>query len=121
MEYGQTAPRALKTANGIQHAEWVLLVSDLQRCLELVGHWRQLLSLDERTPRDTRLAESLFRDAVVSFVSCFDKDKGHVHLDVQILVRFDGRRPGGLPVVSTTCAISRLPTDTGRIGWRIPW
>lgn len=85
MEYGQSIPRALKTANGIQYAEWVLLVNDLQRCLELVGLWRQLLSLDEKTPRDTRLAESLFRDAVVSFVSCFDKDKGHVCLDAQSL------------------------------------
>ena len=85
MEYGQSVLRALKTANGIQHAEWVLLVSDLQRCLELVYLWRQLLSSDEKTPRDTRLAESLFRDAVVSFVSCFDKDKGHVYLDAQSL------------------------------------
>ena len=85
MEYGQTVPRALKTANGIQHAEWVLLASDLQRCLELVGLWSQLLSLDEKTPREIRLAESLFRDTVVSFVSCFDKDKGHVCLDAQSL------------------------------------
>ena len=85
MEYGQSVLRALKTADGIQHAEWVLLVSDLQRCLELVGLWRQLLSSDEETPRDTRLAESLFRDVVVSFVSCFDKDKGHVYLDAQSL------------------------------------
>ena len=85
MEYSQTAPRALKTVNGTQHAEWVLLVHDLQRCLELVDLWRQLLSLEERTPRDTRLAESLFRDAVVSFVSCFDKDNGHVFLDAQSL------------------------------------
>ena len=85
MEYGQAASRALKTANGIRHAEWALLVIDLQRCLELVDLWNQLLSLQERTRRDTRLAESLFRDAVVSFVSCFDKDKGHVYLDEQSL------------------------------------
>ena len=85
MEYGQAALRALKTANGIRLAEWALLVTDLQRCLELVDLWGQLLSLHEKTPRDTRLAESLFRDAVVSFVSCFDKDKSHVHLDEQSL------------------------------------
>ena len=64
---------------------WGLLLGDLQRCLELVDLWSQLLSLQEKTPRDTRLAESLFRDAVVSFVSCFDKDKGHVYLDAQSL------------------------------------
>ena len=85
MEYSQTAARALKTTNGTQHAEWVLLVYDLRRCLELVELWGHLQSLEERTPRDTRLAESLFRDAVVSFVSCFDKDNGHVYLDEQSL------------------------------------
>ena len=85
MEYSQTTPRTLKTTNGTQHAEWVLLVHDLQRCLELVDLWGQLQSLEERTPRDTRLAESLFRDAVVSFVSCFDKENGQVYLDEQSL------------------------------------
>ena len=85
MEYSQTALRALKTDNGTRLAEWALLVHDLQRCLELAGLWNQLLSLKEGNPRDTRLAESLFRDAVVSFISCFDTDKGHVYLDAQSL------------------------------------
>ena len=85
MEHDQTAPRALRTTNGTQHAEWVLLVSDLQRCLELVDLWRNLRSGENLTAADTRVCESLFRDAVVSFVSCFDKDSGHVHLDEQVL------------------------------------
>ena len=102
MEYGQSVLRALKTADGIQHAEWVLLVSDLQRCLELVGIWRQLLSSDEETPRDTRLAESLFRDVVVSFVSCFDKDKGHVYLDAQSLY---GSMEGALEAFQWFCNV----------------
>ena len=85
MEYSQTALRALKTENGTRLAEWALLLHDLQRCLGLVGLWKQLLSLKEGTPRDTRLAESLFRDAVVSFTSCFNTDKGHVYLDAQSL------------------------------------
>ena len=102
MEYRQSAPRALKTANGIQHAEWALLVSDLQRCLELVTHWSQLVSLHEKTPRDTRLAESLFRDAVVSFVSCFDKDKGHVYLDEQSLY---GSIDGALAAFQWFCGV----------------
>ena len=85
MEYSHTALRALRTANGTEHAEWVLLVVDLQRCLELVEHWKHLESVEDKTPRDRRLAESLFRDAVVSFVSCFDKDKGRVFLDEELL------------------------------------
>ena len=85
MEYSQTASRALKTTNGTEHAEWVLLANDLRRCLELVELWGCLGSFEDMTPRDIRLAESLFRDAVVSFVSCFDKDKGHVFLDEQSL------------------------------------
>ena len=85
MEYSQTVPRALRTPNGTEHAEWVLLVNDLRRCSELVELWGRLLSRKDITPRDTRLAESLFRDAVVSFVSCFDKDNGHAFLDEQSL------------------------------------
>ena len=61
------------------------MVSDLRRCLDIVILWRQLLSSDHRSPRHTLLAESLFRDAVVSFLSCFDQDKGHVYLDAQSL------------------------------------
>lgn len=85
MKYSQSALRSLKTNNGTQHAEWVLLVHDLQRCLELLEHWGQYQSLEDKTPRETRVAESLFRDAVVSFVSCFDKENGRVCLDAQSL------------------------------------
>ena len=94
MKYGQTAPRALRTTNGTEHAEWVLLVHDLRRCLELVELWGHLLSLEDMTRRDTRLAESVFRDAVVSFVSCFDKDNGQAFLDEQSLY---GSIDGALP------------------------
>ena len=85
LKYSHTTPRSLKTTNGIQHAEWVLLLHDLRRCLELVDLWGYLESLEEKIPRDIRVAESLFRDAVVSFVSCFDKDNGRVYLDEQFL------------------------------------
>ena len=78
--------RRLDTPESRVYAEWCLLVLDLERCLRVARLWKQ------QEDGDVELAVSLFRDAVVSLISCFDKTNA-VSLDSQALY---GRYEGGL-------------------------
>ena len=61
--------RRLDTPEAREYAEWCLLELDLQRCLRVARLWKQV-----DTEGDKDIAASLFRDAVVSFIACFDKN-----------------------------------------------
>ncbi len=73
--------RRLDTPEARRYAEWCLLELDLNRCLHIARLWKQVDS-----DGDKEIAVSLFRDAVVSFIACFDKTNP-VTLDAQILYR----------------------------------
>ena len=64
--------RSLDTPNGRLFAEWRLLLIDLEDCLKVAELWRTK-SGDSETEADKVIAASLFRDAVVRFMACFDK------------------------------------------------
>ena len=83
--FGHEHPlRRLDTPEARNYAEWCLMVLDLDRCLRVARLWK-----DIEKDRDTEIAVSLFRDAVVSFVACFDKNNA-VSLDAQALYRSYG-------------------------------
>ena len=73
--------RRLDTPEAREYAEWCLLVLDLERCLRVTRLWKDL-----DKDRDTEVAASLFRDAVVSFMACFDKSNA-ISLDPEALYR----------------------------------
>ena len=79
--------RRLDTPESRVYAEWCLLVLDLERCLQVARLWKQ-----QDEDGDVEVAVSLFRDAVVSLISCFDKTNA-VSLDAQALY---GKYEGGL-------------------------
>lgn len=79
--------RRIDTPESREYAEWCLLVLDLERCLHVARLWKQ-----QEEDGDVEVAVSLFRDAVVSLISCFDKTNA-VSLDAQALY---GRYEGGL-------------------------
>ena len=71
--------RRLETSEAREYAEWCLLVHDLERCLHVANLWK-----DIDKDGDREVAISLFRDAVISFVACFDKNNT-IRLDPQSL------------------------------------
>ena len=77
--------RRLDTPEARKYAEWCLLVLDLERCVQVARLWKEK---DEAG--DTEVAVSVFRDAVVTFISCFD-NTNPVSLDEQALyAQFEG-------------------------------
>ena len=66
-------PRSLDTPNGRLYAEWALLLQDLGVCLEVAELWKTR-SQEEEAEVDRMISASLFRDAVVRFIACFDKE-----------------------------------------------
>lgn len=88
--------RRLDTLEAREYAEWCLLVLDLKRCLRVARLWK-----DIDKDGDTEVAVSLFRDAVVSFIACFDKNNA-VSLDPQALY---GRYGGGVEYFRWLCTI----------------
>ena len=65
--------RRLDTPEAREYAEWCLLVLDFERCLRLAQLWKDI-DKDRDKDGDRDVATSLFRDAVVSFKACFDKN-----------------------------------------------
>ncbi len=69
--------RHINTLEGRQYAEWCLLAADLESCRQIVYLWENRVEAG-----DKKVAVSLFRDAVVTFISCFrDEEKNLVSLD----------------------------------------
>ncbi len=69
--------RRIDTPEARQYAEWCLLAADLERCHRIVSLWK-----DKGEAGDKDVAISLYRDAIVSFISCFrDNETNRVSLD----------------------------------------
>ena len=66
-------PRSLDTPNGRLYAEWRSCLQDLGVCLEVAELWKTR-SQEEEAEVDRVISASLFRDAVVRFIACFDKE-----------------------------------------------
>ena len=80
---GWHAGRSLETKSARQCAEWQLLKADLEYCLRRIELC--LATTRSGEGEDSRdVAVSLFRDAVVTFVCCFDKETP-VRLDAEKL------------------------------------
>ena len=85
--------RRLDSPNGRLFAEWQLLLKDLESCLAAARLWKST-SQAEKTETNSVIAASLFRDAIVRFMACFD-DATPVRLDAAELYG-PSRIEGGL-------------------------
>ena len=74
--------RSHRSENGKRCAEWHLMRADLGRCLEVIRLWEQRV---EGKQGSDVVADSMFRDVVVSFVACFDDDQKAVRIDPEEL------------------------------------
>ena len=66
------AGRSLNTPGARVYSEWVLLVKDLEYALRRAQLWRDLTKSAAGDGGALEVSMSLFRDAVVSLVACFD-------------------------------------------------
>ena len=72
--------RSLTTPDARTYSEWVLLVEDLQYSLRRAELWSNRTKSGAGDADNSEICASLFRDAVVSLVACFDNTL-RVHLD----------------------------------------
>ena len=72
--------RTVNTPAATLYSEWTLLVHDLEYALSRARLWKETAKAEALSESPAGVAVSLFRDAVISFVSCFDKQVP-VHLD----------------------------------------
>ena len=72
--------RTVNTPAARRYSEWTLLVHDLEYALTRARLWKEAATAPSPGESPAGVAASLFRDAVISFVSCFDK-ANPVHLD----------------------------------------
>ncbi len=86
-----TEARSLNTPDARAYSEWALLVKDLEYALRRAQLWRDLARSAAGDGGDLEVGTSLFRDAVVSLVACFD-DTSAVYLDPASVY---GETPGG--------------------------
>ena len=75
-----TNARSLNTREAREFSEWVLLVNDLEYALRRAHLWRDIVKSETKNEHDSEVCVSLFRDAVISLVACFDNTLS-VHLD----------------------------------------
>ena len=72
--------RTVNTPAARSYAEWTLLVQDLGYALSRARLWKEAALAASRDESRAGVAVSLFRDAVISFVSCFDRQTPvHLH------------------------------------------
>ncbi len=76
--------RTVNTYTARLYSEWTLLVQDLEYALSRVRLWKDMTAVESPGEPHVRVSVSVFRDAVISFVSCFDKQL-HVHLDSTVI------------------------------------
>ncbi len=83
--------RTMETSEAQTFAEWYLLVDDLQYCLQVAKLWKDKVAEQPESGKNDSSA-SLFRDAVISFMACFDP-AAPVRLDPQKIYQ---NIPGGI-------------------------
>ena len=86
-----TKARTLNTREARRYSEWMLLVRDLEYSLRRAEMWKDMAQSDAGDGGDIEIGVSLFRDAVVSLVACFD-DTLPVYL---VPASVYGETPGG--------------------------
>jgi hypothetical protein len=64
--------KALNTPSAQEYAENILLLMDMRESLAAMECWERRFA-SSRDPEDQLIGLSLFRDAIVQFVGCFDK------------------------------------------------
>jgi hypothetical protein len=84
--------KALETPLAKEYAENLLLQSDMRESLAAMECWERRFA-ESSDPEDNLIGASLFRDAVIQFVGCFDKT-AQFPLSAQDIY---GRDPDGLP------------------------
>lgn len=67
------AARTVNSPTARLYSEWALLVHDLEYALSKARLWKEIATTESRGESPSGVSVSLFRDAVISFVSCFDK------------------------------------------------
>ena len=87
--------RVVGTHEANDYAEWVLLVTDLEYARRRAELWGDMARDQIDDQRLLETATSVFRDTVVSFVACFDR-QSPVFLDAQAVY---ADVPGGLEYV----------------------
>ena len=65
--------RTVNSPTARLYSEWTLLVHDLEYTLSRARLWKEMATADPLSDPAAEVTVSLFRDAVISFVSCFDK------------------------------------------------
>src|SRR5689334_22406386 len=83
--------KALDSALAKEYAENLILQQDIQNSLEAMRIWHEKYA-SATEPESRIIAQSLFRDAIVQFVGCFDKTS-HYPLSVEAIYRHD---PNGM-------------------------
>ena len=69
---GDSSLKAIDTALAKEYAESLILQHDMRTSLAAMNLWKEKFASQE-APEESLLAQSLFRDAIVQFVGCFDK------------------------------------------------
>ena len=64
--------RTTNTPTAKEFAEWTLLAGDLEDALRRAQLWKELSNTEATNDKDCQLSVSVFRDAVITFASCFD-------------------------------------------------
>ena len=64
--------RTINTHTAKEFAEWTLLTRDLEYALRRATLWRDLGYTEATGDDNIDISSSLYRDAVITFVSCFD-------------------------------------------------
>ena len=100
---GWTDARTLNTPEARRYCEWSLLVNDLKYALRRAEMWRDMVPSDAGDVGDIEISVSLFRDAVVSLVACFD-DTSPVYLVPASVLRRKSWRSRVFPVVEESQA-----------------
>ena len=64
--------RTINTPTAKKLAEWILLAGDLEYALRRAVLWNELATTKAMSDNKCEISVSLFRDTVITFVSCFD-------------------------------------------------
>ena len=67
--------RTLNSHAARLYSEWTLLVQDLEYALKRAHLWKKLVTAESEGDTGAQVSVSVFRDAVISFVSCFDRQQ----------------------------------------------
>jgi hypothetical protein len=65
--------RELNTPVAKEYAEFLLLQADMRSALAAIRLWHEKYTGDDQSPEEATIGLSLVREAIIQFISCFDK------------------------------------------------